>query len=111
MTPVDRFGDERDAGDDAGSRQREKRSSTTPRQPRPLQWETVPAGAQMRPCTGCKARLFWITRPSTAKKGKNVGKMVKVPVHCAVTGGKEPTQTSDGLGVNHFGDCPNASRF
>lgn len=71
----------------------------------------VPAGTPSRPCTGgtCKATVFFIDRPS----GK------QMPVHCDVDGGYRPSSGEgdegstqhNGLGVNHYTDCPDTGQF
>jgi len=63
---------------------------------------TVPAGTRRTECRGCSATVYWVELPS--------GKRAPVSCHfdeqCA-----EPTATEDGVGVNHFVDCPERERF
>lgn len=114
---VDRYGDEieESAEERTPSTARAKRSRVGggPRAPRMPVLETVPAYVRPSVCTGssCGKEIFWIQRLSTAKKGKNVGKLVKVPVNCDVPGGQRPDGVVDGKGHNHHSDCVDAKRF
>lgn len=112
----DRFGEELEEGVEeqqrAPSTARAKRSRVGGG-PRMSVLETVPAYVRPAVCTGqnCGKEIFWIQRLSTAKKGKNVGKLVKVPINCDVPGGQRPNSVVDGKGLNHYEDCVDAKRF
>lgn len=69
----------------------------------------VPVATRPARCRSCGARVFWITTAA----GK------KMPVDCAVEGGREPRPASSwpppavpdsGLGASHFATCPNAAQ-
>jgi hypothetical protein len=88
------------------------------------EWETVPMGTAPSVCTGssCRARIFMIERLSKASQraadmpdlfpmSKPAPKTVRVPVDCSVPGGREPTPTTDGRGLNHYTTCSNADEF
>lgn len=70
---------------------------------------TVPKDARATRCRGadCGEVVYWVERPRAgAKPG-----VVRIPVHCDVPGGVEPDAFTEGKGVNHFTDCPNARDF
>lgn len=107
MSPVDRYGDEQEPGG----------APSGPPPSRPP-WETVPAGTKPAICGGhkqpggsCRAEVFWIRRPRMKKGAPVPGTSVLVSVDCAVDGGQRPNSLTDGKGLNHFGNCPDAERF
>lgn len=80
---------------------------------RQIQWETVPKGTEAATCRGhkrpggtCKATIYYVERPRKGKPGT-----ARVPVDCSVPGGSTPDSLSDGKGVNHFTNCPDAGNF
>lgn len=64
----------------------------------------IPAGAQMKRCEGkdCGRVFYWAPHPKT---GRNH------PVSIDHASAKAPTATTDGVGVSHYGNCPNANDF
>ena len=69
---------------------------------RPPVYLTVPAGARPTNCRGCDALIYFIK--NAADKW--------VPVDCQADAQcAPPTAMSEGVGVSHFGNCPEADRF
>lgn len=70
---------------------------------RAVKFLTVPPGTKAKPCRGptCTAVLYWIE----TERGR------RMPVDCAVDGGRAPTATEAGQGVSHFATCRDADRF
>lgn len=60
----------------------------------------IPAGTPPTPCKSCRQLIYWAPHPST---GKNH------PVSVADPESYAPDQDSDGKGITHFADCPNAA--
>lgn len=74
---------------------------------RPPQRYTVPAGKQPKRCEYCPEFIYFIRVPKTG------GGTRWVPVHCnpkLVDGGKIPTTTEHGTGVNHWTNCAGRDR-
>lgn len=66
---------------------------------------TVPAGTRSSPCRSCQKPCYWIT---TAK-----GKAMLVdcrPDAVRYPGCFMPTDQTDGTGISHFANCPNADK-
>lgn len=95
---------------------------------KPKQWELVPPTTKPSTCGGatCRAKIYWITRKSTAKKyattPAHMIPVVTIPVDCAVEGGIEPKPTEalpngswsltvTGKGVSHYTTCPDHAQF
>lgn len=74
---------------------------------------TVPAGSRPTRCRGasCGATIYYVERPKMRKGQPVPGQTARIPVHCDVPGGATPDSLSEGRGVSHFTDCPDASRF
>lgn len=74
---------------------------------------TVPKGSKASRCRGntCGAAIYWVERPKMRKGQPVPGQTARVPVHCDVEGGSTPDDLSEGRGVNHFTDCPDAGSF
>lgn len=66
----------------------------------PLPTLKVPAGAEKKLCP-CGATIYSVEQPS--------GRFA--PIHCDVDGGRAPTDDADGIGINHFIDCPRRDEF
>ena len=59
----------------------------------------IKAGTQPSSCRSCRQRIFWILHPRTNRRH---------PVSVAVEGALPPGRDTDGRGISHFADCPNA---
>lgn len=73
---------------------------------RAVNWYTVPAGKQPKPCRAkdvCDKAIYLV------RSQKTPGAFI--PVDCDVPGGKRPTATEHGLGVNHYETCKDPNRF
>lgn len=76
---------------------------------RAVEFIVVPKGTRASRCRGsdCGETIYWVERP---RAGKAFG-MTRVPISCDVPGGDSPDSFTDGKGVNHFTNCPNAGNF
>ncbi len=70
---------------------------------RAKQYVEIPKGRPSKPCEACGTPLYFVQMPS--RRWMPVEVEANDPEQC------EPIRDATGLGVSHFGSCPEADSF